>query len=48
MAVIYAALGVSAASVALGSGASSAQSQEQATSGVLAWPAGRVIVVVAG
>ena len=48
MAVIYAALGVSAASVALGSGSSSSQSQKQATSGVLAWPAGRVIVVVAG
>jgi succinate dehydrogenase/fumarate reductase cytochrome b subunit len=47
-AVIYAALGVSAASVALGSGSSSSQSQKQATSGVLAWPAGRVIVVVAG
>jgi hypothetical protein len=38
MAAIYAALGVSAASVALGSGSSSSQSQEQATSGVLAWP----------
>jgi len=48
MAVIYAALGASAASVALGSGESSSRSQEQATSGVLAWPAGRVIVVVAG
>ena len=47
-AIIYAALGVSAASVALGSGSSSSQSQQQATSGVLAWPAGRVIVVVAG
>ncbi|MEA2532856.1 MAG: hypothetical protein QOJ93_667 [Actinomycetota bacterium] len=47
-AVIYAGLGVSAASVALGSGSSSSQSQKQATSGVLAWPAGRVIVVVAG
>jgi hypothetical protein len=47
MAVIYAVLGVSAALVALGSGSSSSQSQ-QATSGVLAWPAGRVIVVVAG
>jgi hypothetical protein len=46
MAAIYAALGVSAASVALGSGSSSSQSQQQATSGVLAWPAGRVIVVV--
>ena len=45
-AVIYAALGVSAASIALGSGSSSSQSQEQATSGVLAWPAGRVIVVI--
>jgi len=48
MAVIYAALGISAASVALGSGSSSSQSQKQATTGVLAWPAGRVIVVVAG
>ena len=48
LAVIYAALGVSAAAVALGSGSSSSQSQKQATSGVLAWPGGRVIVVVAG
>jgi hypothetical protein len=47
-AIIYAALGISAASVALGSGTSSSQSEKQATSGVLAWPAGRVIVVVAG
>ena len=47
-AVIYALLGVSAALVALGSGSSSAQSQEQATTGVLAWPGGRVIVVVTG
>jgi hypothetical protein len=45
MAVIYVALGVSAASVALGSGSSSSQSQQHATSGVLAWPAGQVIVV---
>jgi hypothetical protein len=47
-AVIYAALGVSAAAVALGSGSSSSQSQQQTTSGVLTWPAGQVIVVVAG
>ena len=47
-AAIYAALGVSAASVALGSGSLSAQSQQQATSGVLAWPAGQVIVVITG
>ena len=47
-AVFYAALGVSAASVALGSGSSSSQSQQHATSGVLAWPGGQVIVVVAG
>jgi hypothetical protein len=47
-AVIYAALGVSAASVALGLGSWSSQSQQQATSGVLAWPAGYVIVVVTG
>ncbi len=47
-AVIYAALGFSAASIALGSGTSSSQSQKHATSGVLAWPGGRVIVVVVG
>lgn len=47
-AVIYAALGISAASVAVGSGSSSSQSQKQATSGVLAWPGGRLIVVVVG
>lgn len=47
-AVIYAALGFSAASVALGSGSSSSQSQKETTSGVLAWPAGNVIVVVTG
>ena len=47
-AVIYAALGISAASVALGSQQSSSQSQQQTTSGVLAWPAGRTIVVVTG
>ena len=47
-AVVYAALGASAASVALGSGSSSSQSQQQATSGVLALPGGRVVVVVAG
>jgi hypothetical protein len=48
MAMIYAALGASAASVALGSGSSSSQSQQQTTTGVLAWPGGRVIVVVTG
>jgi hypothetical protein len=47
-AVIYAALGFSAASFALGSGTSSSQSQKDATSGVLGWPGGRVIVIVAG
>src|SRR5665811_92073 len=47
-AVIFAVLGASAASVALGSGSSSSQSPRQTTSGVLAWPAGEVIVVVAG
>ena len=46
-AVLYAILGVSAALVALGSGSSSSQSQQEATSGVLAWPGGQVIVVVA-
>jgi Domain of Unknown Function (DUF1206) len=48
MAVIYVALAVSAASFALGSGSSSSKSEKHATSGVLAWPGGRVIVVVAG
>jgi hypothetical protein len=46
-AVVYVALGFSAASIALGSRSSSSQSQKTATSGVLAWPGGRVIVVVA-
>jgi hypothetical protein len=47
-AVVYAALAVSAALVALGSGSSSSQSQEQATTGMLAWPGGRVLVAAAG
>jgi hypothetical protein len=47
-AAVDAALGVSAGLVAVGSGSSSSQSQQQATSGVLAWPGGQVIVVVAG
>ena len=37
-AVFYSALGVSAASVALGLGSWGSQSQQQTTSGVLAWP----------
>jgi hypothetical protein len=47
-AVFYAALGVSAASVAFDWGSWDSQSQQQTTSGVLAWPAGWVIVVVTG
>ena len=47
-AVIFAALGYSAGAATLGAGSSSAQSQQQATSGVLGWPGGRVIVIVAG
>ena len=47
-AVVYAALGASAASVALGSVLWSSQSQQKTTSGVLAWPFGNVIVVLAG
>jgi len=47
-AAVYAALAVSAALVALGSGSSSSQSQQRATTGVLAWPGGRVLVVAAG
>ncbi len=46
--MFYGALGVSAASVALGGGASSSQSQQRTTSGVLSWSAGRPIVVIAG
>ena len=46
LAVFYAALGASSALVALGSRSSSSHSQQQATTGVLAWPGGRVIVVV--
>src|SRR6476620_5145005 len=46
-ALVYLALGVSAALVAVGSGSSSSQSEQQATSGVLAWPGGQVIVVIA-
>jgi hypothetical protein len=44
----YLALGVSAASIALGSRSSSSRSQQHATTGVLAWPAGQVLVVLAG
>ena len=47
-AVIFAALGYSAGAATLGAGSSSSQSQQQATSGVLGWPGGRVIVIVAG
>ena len=47
-AVVYTALGVSAARIALGSGASSSEQQQEATAGVLNLPAGRVMVVVAG
>ncbi len=45
-AVIYVALAASAASFALGSGSSSSKTEKHATSGVLAWPGGRAIVVV--
>ena len=47
-AVFYAALGISAASVALGWGSWSSQSEQQTTSGVLAWPGGPTIVAVTG
>ena len=45
---VYAVLAYSAASIAQGSGSSSSQSQKQATAGVLDWPGGRIIVIVAG
>jgi hypothetical protein len=47
-AVLYAALGVSAASVALGAGSWSSHSQQQSTSGVMAWPGGALIVAAVG
>ena len=47
-ALVYGALGVSAASVAMGSSSSSSQSQRQATATVLDLPGGRVLVVIAG
>jgi hypothetical protein len=47
-AVVYAALGISAARVAFGSGSSSTVQQQEATSGLLSLPAGRVMVVAAG
>lgn len=46
-AAFYLALGVSAASVALGGGTSSSKAQQERTSGVLSWPGGRTIVIVA-
>lgn len=47
-ALAYTALGVSAASIALGSQESSSQTQQHATSDVLVWPGGRVLVVAVG
>lgn len=47
-AAFYTALGVSAASVALDGGRSSSGSHQRATSGVLAWPGGQTMVVIAG
>lgn len=51
-AAFYAALGVSAASVALGGGggggSAGSRTQQERTSGVLSWPAGQSIVVLTG
>jgi uncharacterized protein DUF1206 len=47
-AIVYATLAGSAVSAAFGSGVSSSQSQQRATSGVLGLPGGRLIVVVVG
>ncbi len=47
-ALFYAAFGASAIAISLGNGSLGSQSKEQAISGVLAWPGGTVIVVVAG
>lgn len=47
-ALFYAALGASAVAISLGNGSLGSQSKEEAISGVLAWPGGTVVVVVAG
>lgn len=49
-AALYCALGVSAATVALGGGggSSTSRAQQERTSGVLSWPGGQTIVVLAG
>jgi hypothetical protein len=47
-AVVYLALGILAVRFATGSGASSAQSQQQTAAGVFAWPGGRWLVGAAG
>ncbi|HUR74601.1 MAG TPA: DUF1206 domain-containing protein [Sporichthya sp.] len=51
-AAVYAALGFSAASAALGGGggggSGGSQQQQEKTSGVLSWPGGQTIVVIAG
>lgn len=46
--LVYLALGTSAISAALGSNTSSSQSEQRTTSGILALPGGRLIVVAAG
>jgi len=46
-AVLHAAIGFTAISISLGLGTSDEQSKEDAISGVMAWPGGTVIVVVA-
>ena len=47
-AIVYVALGISAAKTALGHSQSSASKEHQATGGVLGLPGGRVLVVIAG
>lgn len=46
--LVYAALAASAARTATGAASSSSGSEQQATSGVLSWPAGQWLVVTAG
>lgn len=48
MAIVYLGFGYLAFRFAAGSGQSSVQKQQKATAGVIGWPGGRVIVVVAG
>jgi len=46
--IAYGLLGVTAVQILIGSGSSGGSGQEKATGGVLDWPAGQILVIVAG